>query len=69
MCDEKIKALMDQLPDGWTLGPTHCPIGLDRSPMLCSAGCCIACRWIEVHWDRDPIVRLRKDASLNRDKP
>jgi hypothetical protein len=57
---DAVQALLAQLPEGWVMGPTHCPIGIDRHPMVCSAGYCVACQWIHAHWDRQPRVELQK---------
>lgn len=53
-----MQALYDSLPEGWAVGPTHCPIGIDSAPMLCSAGYCLACQWLRAHWDEKPDIRL-----------
>ena len=67
MKQRDIKKLKALLPEGWAVGPTHCPIGIDSSPMLCSAGYCIACQWIRAHWDEKPRVELCVDIKTARD--
>jgi len=48
---EGLRKLQAQLPHGWEMGPLDCPIGLDRHPLICSAGYCLACQWMRAHWD------------------
>lgn len=60
---ERIQDILASLPKGWAAGPTHCPIGIDSSPLLCSAGYCLACQWLSAHWDEKPVIRLRKPAN------
>jgi hypothetical protein len=55
---EAVTALHESLPEGWAVGPLRCPIGLDSSPIICSAGYCVACQWMREHWDQNPQVEL-----------
>lgn len=58
--EEGMRKLFETLPEGWVAGPTHCPIGLDSNPMICSAGYCIGCLWLRAHWDNNPKIKLTR---------